>query len=169
MAQDLKVGASVTIMATENVLQRFPHIAGTHAKIEHVPQHPSTWFTLRLASNNQQIKLQQTALKLLAVPKELKNNHRSQNSGNSNNFAVTDEFINKKMHYELPAGGSCAKVKDGASVVTIGRPRSNSYDSAEKRSRSNSIDTSHVHTLTLGAEVVIRATENVLQVCRDKK
>ena len=48
-----------------------------------------------------------------------------------------------------------------------GRPRSNSIDSNsnDRRPRSNSASegTSHVHSLVLGAEVVIRATDSVLQ------
>ena len=44
------------------------------------------------------------------------------------------------------------------------RKRANSIEKPEKRPRGNSIDVSHVHSLTLGAEIVIRATESVVQV-----
>ena len=47
------------------------------------------------------------------------------------------------------------------------RKRANSIEKPEKRPRGNSIDVSHVHSLTLGAEVVIRGTESVVQVLHD--
>jgi len=48
-------------------------------------------------------------------------------------------------------------------ATQVSRPRANSFDKPEKRSRAYSLDLSHVHSLTLGAEVVIRPTESVVQ------
>ena len=63
LPSDLKQGTSVTILKTENVLQRFPDLVGCVAKIEKVPVHPSTWFTVK-TPQNQTVKLQSTAMKL---------------------------------------------------------------------------------------------------------
>lgn len=54
---------------------------------------------------------------------------------------------------------------DAPQKARPGRPRSNSMDSQGAKSRiySTPDGTSHAHTLTLGAEVVIRATDSVLQ------
>lgn len=131
---DLKQGTVVQILSTENVVQRFPELVGKFATIDKVPVYPSTWFTVRILQQPARtVKMQPTALKLAP-------NSPSMNS-NEENVPVKNR---------------------------PGRPRSNSIDSNsnDKRPRSNSATAdgaSHVHSLILGAEVVIRATESVLQ------
>ena len=40
----LKKGVNVTILRTENVVQRAPHLVGKQAIIKEAPVHPATWF-----------------------------------------------------------------------------------------------------------------------------
>lgn len=153
----LVVGTSVQILGTQNVQARFPDFIGCTATVDKVPIHPSTWFSVKLHSTKQILKLQPTSLKIIQnceVNKLAKSDANEKYSKN-----VLPESHNDSVK---PSHGCSANVPH---KPTAGRPRTNSYDSnTEKRNRSNSIDISHAHTLTLGAEVVIRATENVLQV-----
>lgn len=149
---NLKVGTNVKILNTENVMHRWPNAVGATATIDKVPVHPSTWFSVKLHTTKQILKLQPTALKIMCTG--------SQNKPDSivNNENGTIEMQQK----QAPV---IERTKPGP-----GRPRTNSVDSTDSKRKSsiaiapqNSLDFSHAHTLTLGSEVVIRATETVLQ------
>lgn len=116
--------------------------------VEQSAQHPSTWFSVRVLSDNAIIKLQPTAMKLAQEeqPSEIRNKSASPKSSQKSSREEQPSPI--LMNYSTPES----------------RLRSGSYDSTEGRPRSGSIDTSHAHSLCLGAEVVIRATDNVIQV-----
>lgn len=133
LPSDLKHGTLVQILNTENVAQRFPDLVGELATVDKVPVYPSTWFTVKIS--------QQPARTVKMQPTALK---------------LVSNFPVVSPHEEN------APVKNRP-----GRPRSTSIDSTsnDKRPRANSTTEvpSHAHTLTLGAEVVIRATESVLQ------
>ena len=147
-AHELVAGTSVKILGTENVQLRYPEFVGCIATIDKVPVHPSTWFTVKINHNKQTLKLQPTALKILSPAESNKSGvEKKSQSISSDNVDMKNAHAPSVVHKPAP-----------------GRPRTNSFDNAEKRARSNSMDISHAHTLTLGAEVVIRATENVLQV-----
>jgi hypothetical protein len=44
LAPAMKKGCSVTILRTENVLQRAPHLVGREGIVKEAPVHPATWF-----------------------------------------------------------------------------------------------------------------------------
>lgn len=44
LAPNMKKGCSVTILRTENVLQRAPHLVGKEGVVKEAPVHPATWF-----------------------------------------------------------------------------------------------------------------------------
>jgi hypothetical protein len=60
-------GTIVEITKTDNVIARFPELIGTLGKIESVPCHPSTWYSVKVVDDHRLVKLQTTAMKI--VPK----------------------------------------------------------------------------------------------------
>lgn len=44
LAPMMKKGCSVTVLRTENVLQRAPHLVGREGVVKEAPVHPATWF-----------------------------------------------------------------------------------------------------------------------------
>jgi hypothetical protein len=151
-AQEFKAGARVVILHTDSVMNRCPGYAGALAVIEHAPQHPSTWFTVRVLNVDALIKLQPTAMKVVDDASEISTKASPLNAKSSPKNSGDIQSSSTLVDFQTPDT----------------RIRSGSIDSstAESRVRSGSFDlaSSHVHTLSLGAEVVIRATENVMQV-----
>ena len=61
--QMLQQGARVIIVKTDNVVQRAPEMIGQVGEIKAVPQHPNTWFKVKL-SNGRVFTLRPSALRL---------------------------------------------------------------------------------------------------------
>jgi len=132
------VGTAVEILMTNNVAARFPELVGSLAVVDVIPIHPSTWYTLTVHLTGRQIKLQNTAMKV--VPK-----------GRLQAAAA--------QHGTDPLVAAAAAAVAGAGGVT-----SSTTPSVGGRSRSNSV-TCGIASFVQGVSVRILPTEHVLHRC----
>jgi len=60
--QGITLGARVTIVSNNDVMQKFPKLVGCVGEIIDIPRHPNTWFTVRLADSGRIVKFRRSAL-----------------------------------------------------------------------------------------------------------
>ena len=66
MVQEIMNGDRVQVILKGSILQRQPNLAREQlfGRIENVPQHPNSWFTVRLEIDNSITKLQRPAIQI---------------------------------------------------------------------------------------------------------
>ena len=131
MVTHLEVGSEVEIIATDNVLRRFPNLVGVHGIIETTPVHPNIWYTIYFKCLDATLKLQQNAVKLRqkkahekpkALQSPINRNQTTQKSKKQNREHIKNKLLQRDLQVDIDANEPKKNVtisSPGHSVVPV--------------------------------------------------
>ena len=165
MVNNLQVGSEIEVIATDNVLRRFPHLIGVHGVIETTPVHPNIWYTIYFKCLDATLKLQQNAVKLWqkktsdkskSIAKVSSSNDKPKEILKSNPNSQT-KIVSKK---NSKGSNKIVKLQENNLQLEV--------DSSEVKKVTSAVSSpSHcvvpVSYLKVGTKVIILGTDNVQQ------